>query len=169
VRKRLRPKLLTAVACGTAALAVSGFTAAPVALASPAHTSPVPASATAQTHTREIHIRVIPNDGSQSTSPRVGCGGANAWVQWHTGTYPWVKAYGQSWDNCGAGTYVKIFLSYYDPAYEDIPISTAGPNSTVGFNTGQRPTELNPGHIGIAACQHAPAWSCGTTIHVGGW
>jgi hypothetical protein len=169
VRKRLHPKLLAAAVCGTAVLAVSGFTAVPVAHASAAHTSPVPASATAQTHTIAIHIRIMPRDGKQSTAPRVACGGANAWVQWHSGPYPWVKSWGESWDNCGAGTYTKIFLSYYDPAYNNIPISTAGPHSTVGFNTGTRSTGLNPGHIGIAACQHAPGWSCGATIHVGGW
>jgi hypothetical protein len=167
VRKRLRYKLLAVFACGTAVLAISGLTAAPPALASPAHTSPPRASATAQTRTGAIHIVVMRRDGSQTVAPRVSpCGGANGHILWHSGTYPWIQAYGQAWDTCGSGTYVQIYLSYDDPAYNNILIATAGPNSTVGFNTGQRPTELNPGNIGIAACEHHPSWLCGATVHV---
>lgn len=165
MRKGLRSRLVAAVTCSTAILAAFDLLAAPSAVASPARTSAVHASATAQIHFKRIHIRVIAADSQGNISPRVACGGANGVIEWHSGTYPWVKSWGEAWDNCGTGTYVQIFLSYYDPAYNNRKIATAGPHSTVGFNTGQIPTELNPGNIGIAACQHAPSWSCGTTVH----
>jgi hypothetical protein len=113
-------RLIAMFGC-TAILAVSGFTAAPLALAGTAHTSHGHASA--QVHSEKIHIRIMPADSQGDVYPGVACGGANGVIKWHSGAYPWVEAYGEAWDNCGSGTYVQAFLSYYDPALNNYSIS----------------------------------------------
>jgi hypothetical protein len=95
--------------------------------------------------------------------PRIGCGGANGVIEW-VGQH--LQSYGEAWDNCGSGTYVQIFLSWDSPTGHNQLIATAGPNSTVGFNTGIIDTLLDVGNIAITACEHNNGWHCGTPIHV---
>jgi hypothetical protein len=101
-------------------------------------------------------------DPEVAVKPRVGCGGANGNIQW-SGVN--IDSWGEAWDTCGSGTYVQIFLSWYSPFYHNILIATAGPHSTVGFNTGVITNALNVGHIGIAACEQDNGWHCGDTIN----
>lgn len=102
-------------------------------------------------------------DPEVAVKPRVGCGGANGNIKW-SGVN--IQSWGEAWDTCGSGTYVEIFLSWYSPFYHNIRIATAGPNSTVGFNTGTISNALNVGHIAIAACEQDNGWHCGGTINV---
>jgi hypothetical protein len=116
---------------------------------------------------RAVHVRVTAQatpapDSEVAVKPRVGCGGANGDIKW-SGVY--IQAWGEAWDTCGSGTYVQIFLSWYSPFYHNILIATAGPNSTVGFNTGTISNALNVGKIGIAACEQDNGWHCGGTIN----
>lgn len=104
------------------------------------------------------------NKRSLNPGPRIGCGGANAVIEW-VGLE--IQSYGEAWDNCGSGTYVQIFLSWTDPGGNNKLVATAGPNSTVGFNTGIiNNGSLEVGNIGITACEHSNGWHCGQTIHV---
>jgi hypothetical protein len=137
---------------GATVAAASTTTVTPVTVA---HSVAAYAQATAQ-ETPSI-------DPEVNVSPRVGCGGANGVIEWSGRT---IHSWGEAWDLCGSGTYVQIFLSWYSPTYHNVRIATAGPHSTVGFNTGVINNALNVGKIGIAACEHDNGWHCGATVHV---
>jgi hypothetical protein len=101
---------------------------------------------------------------SLNPGPGIGCGGANVVIEWEGSG---IQAYGQAWDNCGSGTYVQIFLSWSDPGGNNRLVATAGPNSTVGFNTGLiNNGSTDVGKIGITACEQSNGWHCGKTLHV---
>jgi hypothetical protein len=97
-----------------------------------------------------------------AANPRVGCGGANTTVSWGARN---IDIIGNAWDNCGAGSYVQIFLSWYSPTYHNQRVATAGPHSHINFSWGSS-TTLSPGRIVVTACEHFNGWHCGAGVHV---
>jgi hypothetical protein len=105
---------------------------------------------------------VTPDVAPVGASPRIGCGGANANIEW---TENIIQSWGEAWDTCGSGTYVQIFLDVNNGFSNDL-IATAGPDSTVGFNTGWMTYPLLVGNIIITACEQDNGWHCGTGVKV---
>jgi hypothetical protein len=162
--KRLSIRIL-AIAVLTPMAAFGAIGSASAAPHSPAAVHRAPAAGKTAARTDDICAEnPFCNKRSLNPGPRIGCGGANAVIEW-IGLE--LQSYGEAWDNCGSGTYVKIFLSWTDPGGNNIPIATAGPNSTVGFNTGIiNDGTMEVGNISITACEHDNGWHCGTPIHV---
>jgi hypothetical protein len=97
-----------------------------------------------------------------AANPRIGCGGANTTVSWGARN---IDIIGNAWDNCGAGSYVQIFLSWNSPTHHNVRVVTAGPHSHVNFSWGTS-TTLRPGGITVTACEHFSGWHCGAGVHV---
>lgn len=104
---------------------------------------------------------------SASTSPILRpiispCGGGSVQISWNTID---VYASGSVHDDCGAGSYVQIFVSYYDPSYENRLAGTAGTDTTSQINIGWPATR--PGKIIVTACEHNDSgWHCGYGVPV---
>lgn len=105
---------------------------------------------------------------SASTSPILRplispCGGGSVQVSWNT-----IEVYvsGSVYDDgCGAGSYVQIFVSYYDPGYRNRLAGTAGPGGNGQINIGWPASR--PGKIIVTACEHdSSGWHCGFGVPV---
>lgn len=151
--KRLRLRIL-AIAILAPVAAFGAIGSASAAPHSPAAVRAVTAASTTAVPQSEVNL----NPG-----PRIGCGGMNGHIEWAGNA---IQSWGEAWDTCGSGTYVQIFLTWTSPTVHNIVIATAGPNSTVGFNTGVIYTLANVGNISTTACEHDNGWHCGNTIHV---
>ncbi len=123
-----------------------------VAVALPASAQAAPAHASTQVAPAAV----------AAANPRIGCGGANTTVSWGARN---IDIIGNAWDNCGSGSYVQIFLSWYSPTYHNQRVATAGPHSHVNFSWGTS-TTLSPGRIVVTACEHFNGWHCGAGVHV---
>lgn len=157
---------LIAALCTIAPASAASHSPAAARSLTAASTTAVTPATIARSGTAHVRVTahvVYRSDPEESVSPRVGCGGANGVIEWSGRN---IDSWGDAWDLCGSGTYVQIFLSWYSPTYHNILIATAGPSSTVGFNTGEITNTLNVGKIGIAACEHDDGWNCGATVHV---
>ena len=137
-------------------LAVAFLLAPQTAFASPTHSqlSQRPSSVT----TKPVHPRL-------SLSGCSGQDGYNGNVQW--GTFPnpsVIKTWGQVWDVCG--TTVHVYLSWYDPGYQNKDAGQAGDYTTNGVNY-SHPTFANAGYIAVSLCAWwFDQWTCGSPSHV---
>lgn len=113
---------------------------------------------------------VIRPDGVYSVPvyPRLsvpGCSrqdGYNGNVEW--GTFPnpqFVKTWGELWDVCGVTAH--LYMSWYDPDYENAPVATTPPLITTGVNQSYSTAPYNPGYISVTVCANTiNGWTCGS-------
>jgi hypothetical protein len=111
---------------------------------------------------------LIPASEHDGLQPRIGpCGGGNVNVYWDNSS---VQPWGDIWDNCGPGTYVQIFVTYYTLGTRENPLAaTAGPNSPSSHPHYWGPDFFNdpfPGNIYVTACEHYNGWHCGQSLKV---
>lgn len=96
--------------------------------------------------------------------------GYNGNVQWVTiPNGESIKTWGELWDVCG--TTVYLYLTWYDPGYENYPAGRASSFSTSGVNYSHG-TLANAGHISVTLCAwwynrySDLVWTCGTPYSV---
>ncbi|HWE12544.1 MAG TPA: hypothetical protein VG365_03480 [Solirubrobacteraceae bacterium] len=101
---------------------------------------------------------------SVSVSPRDNCGGFNGHVVWSGGGSPFIRLYGEVWDNNCSGS-TSVWLSWDSPAYHNINANSATEPQTVGVNykTG---TSSTPQNIKVAVCSTHGGWHCGNPVSV---
>jgi hypothetical protein len=91
--------------------------------------------------------------------------GFNGNVQW--GTFPnpsVINIWGQVWDVCR--TTVHVYLSWYDPGYQNYDVGQAAPRKTNGVNFSHS-TFANAGYISVTLCaMWFNQWTCGAPYHV---
>ena len=96
--------------------------------------------------------------------------GYNGNVQW--GTFPnpsTIKTWGQVWDVCG--TTVYVYLSWYDPGYQNYPAGQAPSGESRGVNYSHS-TFANAGYISVTLCawwydsRLNLVWTCGAPYKV---
>jgi hypothetical protein len=103
-----------------------------------------------------------------SVYPRLsleGCSrqdGYNGNVAWATFPQSFVETWGELWDVCGTTAY--LYMSWYDPDYENAPIGTAPAYSTTGQDAYYSTFPYEAGYIQVTVCANWPAtgWTCGT-------
>ena len=121
-------------------------------------------AATPATPTAQAAPTVVTPSASGGANARISpCGGAaNAKVYWGL---RYIQFLGNVYDNCGAGTYVQVFVSCYSPTYHNMLVGTAGPGTFPAVNW-KKATTLSPGRIVVTACEHYNGWHCGAGVRL---
>jgi hypothetical protein len=163
--------IITAMMIG----AVSGLASTAMAATAPAG-APNHALPSSSTYAQTTTVRGDAASGWQFVK-QLGvtdrCGGANGWVQWNNNTsLPYIQTYGEVWTNAescgGAGVhYVKLtfsqpFLSVWSSSADG---QSAGPDETVGFNSGviQTDSMANIGNIIVYLCSTEGTGNCNSS------
>lgn len=132
-----------------------------------------PHTASASTIQSQVGQRPSGPNGvyTQYVYPRLSLSGCNR-EDGYNGNVEWVtppngehiQTWGEVWDVCG--TTVQLYLSWYDPGYQNYEAGSAQPYTTNGVNY-THSTVLNAGHIGVTLCAWwFDQWKCGATYYV---
>ena len=92
--------------------------------------------------------------------------GYNGNVEWATFPNPqFVKTWGQLWDVCGVTAH--LYLTWYDPDYENAPVATTPPFITTQVNQYYNTFGTDPGYITVTVCANLiSGWTCGSPYPV---
>jgi len=103
---------------------------------------------------------VQPMSASPILQPKISpCGGASVTVNWNSQD---IYISGQLRDECGAGTYTQLFLTFTGDVYNNRNVGTAGPGSHVNVAWGT--ASDNPSYISVTVCEHDNGWHCGYKV-----